>query len=105
MSLYKRKKGGNKTVKSGTRWNEKELRLVLKLYLKNPNLKIHENNPKIHKIGSILQRDVRAVENQLLMFRNLDRHGDYGYGNMSKICRKLWKKHLEEVKKRTLNER
>ena len=98
MPRYQRVKGGNKTKKSGKRWNEKELRLVLKLYISDGKLRIHENNPKLHRVANIVQRDVRAVENQLLMFRNLDRHGDYGYGNMSKLCRKLWAEYLETFK-------
>ena len=42
MPRYQRVKGGNKTKKSGKRWNEEELRLVLKLYISDGKLKIHE---------------------------------------------------------------
>jgi len=91
---YKRVKGGERNAKSGKRWTENELRLVLNLYLEINGTGIHEHNPKIHRLSNVLQRTVRSVEAQLLMFRCLDKHEDYSYSNMNKICRKLWKEHL-----------
>jgi hypothetical protein len=96
---YKRVKGGEKNAKTGKRWSEIELRQILDLYFEIEGKGIHEHNPKLHRMSTILQRTVRSVEAQLLMFRNLDKHGDYTYGNMNQICKKLWHEHLELIKK------
>ncbi|MFN8240740.1 MAG: hypothetical protein U0X39_08325 [Bacteroidales bacterium] len=96
---YTRIKGGEKNAKSGKRWSESELRKILDLYFDINGIGIHEHNPKIHRMSKILQRTVRSVEAQLLMFRNLDKHGDYTFGNMNKLCKDLWKEHLESIKK------
>ncbi|ANE51505.1 hypothetical protein [Flavisolibacter tropicus] len=98
MARYVRVKGGEKNEKSGKRWTREELDEVLKLYLSDSNLGIHERNPDLQKLANHLGRTVRSVEAQLLMFRNLDKHGDYGYGNMNKLCKTLWEEYLNSVK-------
>ncbi|MBB1283220.1 hypothetical protein HRH25_02460 [Flavisolibacter sp. BT320] len=98
MAKYTRVKGGEKNEKTGKRWTKDELKEVLNLYLSDPNLGIHEHNPAIQDLGASLGRTVRSVEAQLLMFRNLEKHGDYGYGNMNKICRALWIEYLKSIK-------
>lgn len=98
MAKYKRIKGGEKNEKSGKRWSKDELREVLKLYLSDANLGIHEHNPAVQNLGARLGRTVRSVEAQLLMFRNLEKHGDYSYGNMNKLCRTLWVEYLNSIK-------
>ena len=91
-------KGGEKNENSGKRWSKAELSEVLKLYVDNPNLRIHETSMELHNLSKQIARTVRSIEAQLLMFRNLDRHGDYGYGNMNKLCVVLWKEYLNSVK-------
>ena len=106
MSRYFREKGGKKNAKSGTRWSEEELRYVLRLYLhlqeisEDSQPKIHEHNKDIQILGERLGRETRSVESQMLMFRCLDRHGKYSRKNMSRICRKLWEEHLENIIKK-----
>ena len=99
MTNYKRVSGGEKNSQSGKKWTKEELRLVLNLYINEPNLKIHENNPVVQKFAAEIQRTIRSVEAQLLMFRNLERCGDYGYGNMNKLCKELWIEYINSFKK------
>ena len=98
MCAYLRIKGGEKNANSGKRWTKQELGEVLILFLNNPELKIHENNPELKILGDKIKRTIRSIEAQLLMFRNLSKHGDYGYGNMNKICKELWIEHLKKTK-------
>lgn len=91
-------KGGEKNENSGKRWSKTELAEVLKLYIDHPNLKIHETSKELHDLSKQISRTVRSIEAQLLMFRNLDKHGDYGYGNMNKLCKELWKEYLNSHK-------
>jgi hypothetical protein len=98
MSRF-RIKGGEKNANSGKRWNKAELSEVLKLYVNNPGLRIHETSTELHDLSKQISRTVRSIEAQLLMFRNLDKHGDYGYGNMNKLCKELWKEYLNSLKR------
>jgi hypothetical protein len=91
----KRVAGGEKNSNSGKRWTEDELLKVYDVYNSDINLRIHESNVIIIKLGAELSRTTRSIEAQLLMFRNLSKHGDYGYGNMNKLCKKLWIEHLK----------
>jgi hypothetical protein len=99
MSSYERIPGGEKTAKSGLAWNRDELAKVLKLYLKLKGEKIHENNIDIQNLANSMERSVRSTEAQMLMFRNLEREGDYSHGNMNKICKKLWEERMNENQK------
>jgi ABC-type uncharacterized transport system YnjBCD substrate-binding protein len=99
MTKYIRIAGGEKNSNSGKQWTKDELKQVLQLYLQNEDLKIHEHNHTIHKLAAELGRTVRSVEAQLLMFRNLRKHGDYGYGNMNKLCKELWVEHFSSLNK------
>ncbi len=92
-------KGGEKNENSGKRWKKEELSEVLELYISNPKLKIHETSIELHNLSKQINRTVRSIEAQLLMFRNLDKHGDYGYGNMNKLCKELWQEYLNSLKK------
>ena len=94
---YKRIKGGEKNENSGKRWTKEELSEVLKLYIENKELKIHEHNPALALLAKKLNRTIRSIEGQLLMFRNLSKHGDYGYGNMNKLCKVLWLEYLKST--------
>lgn len=91
-------KGGEKNANSGKRWSKDELYRVLQLYVSNPSLKIHETSVELHALSKEISRTVRSIEAQLLMFRNLDKHGDYGYGNMNKLCKDLWQEYLNSLK-------
>lgn len=91
-------KGGEKNENSGKRWKRDELSEVLGLYVNNPTLKIHETSIELHNLSKQISRTVRSIEVQLLMFRNLDKHGDYGYGNMNKLCKELWMEYLNSIK-------
>ena len=93
-----RVKGGEKNENSGKRWTKEELGQLLDVFLKDRQLKIHETNPELTTLSKKLNRTIRSIEAQLLMFRNLSKHGDYGYGNMNKLCKVLWKEHLNSIK-------
>ena len=94
MPREARIKGGVKNTKSGQKWSTEELSKVLNLYLDDRHLKIHESNESIQNLAKQLERTTRSVEAQLLMFRNLDKFGHYGYGNMNKLCKQLWKEYI-----------
>lgn len=95
----KRVKGGEKNENSGKRWTKGELGEVLQLFIGNEGLKIHEHNPELNYLSKKINRTIRSIEAQLLMFRNLSKHGDYSYGNMNKLCKTLWMEHLNTQKK------
>jgi len=90
MARQPRIKGGEKNPKSGLKWTREELSKILNLYISDRQLKIHESNEAIQKLARQLDRTTRSVEAQLLMFRNLDKFGFYGYRNMNSICKALW---------------
>ena len=87
--------GGEKNNKSGTTWTEEELLEIYYLYKRLNGEGLHERNPEIIKTARNLGRTVRSTEAQTLMFRNLERDGDYIMGNMNKLCKKIWLK-MEE---------
>jgi hypothetical protein len=95
MATYIRIEGGEKNKNSGKKWTEEELKKVFELFMSEEDIKIHENNSKIQNLANELQRTTRSVEAQLLMFRNLNKHGDYSYGNMNKLCKKIWFEYLK----------
>ena len=96
MVRQKRILGGEINAKSGQKWSHEELSKVLYLYLNSKDLKIHESNEEVQLLAKEIGRTIRSVEAQLLMFRNLDRFGLYGYKNMNKICKELWKQYIEK---------
>jgi len=96
MARQPRIKGGEKNTKSGQKWTSEELSKVLNLYVTDTQLKIHESNEMIQKLAKELERTTRSVEAQLLMFRALDKLGDYGYKNMNKLCKTLWKEYVNK---------
>jgi hypothetical protein len=97
MARITRIKGGEKNIKSRQKWTRDELTKVLELFIENRQLKIHEANTDIHELAKKLGRTSRSVEAQLLMFRNLDKHGDYSFGNMNKLCKEIWKDYLQNL--------
>lgn len=103
---YKRVPGGEKNDKSGSKWTKDEIIEVYRLYKELNGVGIHENNPSIQKLAAELGRTVRSTEAQALMFRNLDREGDYTFGNMTKLSRIVWsefeKDHVHSSEDSTL---
>ena len=97
MARLTRIKGGEKNNKTGQKWTDQELRQVLQLYISDRELKVHESNPTIQELAKKLERTTRSLEAQLLMFRNLDKFGFYGYGNMNKLCKKLWTEYIDST--------
>ena len=67
------------------------------MYLKLNGEKIHENNNEIQNLAKSLDRSVRSTEAQLLMFRNLEREGNYSHGNMNKISKEIWEQHIDST--------
>lgn len=99
MPRQKRVKGGEKNSKSGQKWTIEELSKVLNLYVTDRQLKIHESNETLQQLAKQLGRTTRSVEAQLLMFRNLDKFGFYGYRNMNTLCKQLWKEYIDKTTK------
>jgi hypothetical protein len=87
---YQRINGGEKNLNSGVRWTKDEIFEVYKLYKNIKGVSIHEHNPEIQKLASVLGRTVRSTEAQTLMFRNLERGGLYSHGNMNKLSKEIW---------------
>lgn len=90
---YKRIKGGEKNIKSGKKWTKEEIIKVYYLYKKLNGLGLHEHNPDIQKLAQKLNRTVRSTEAQTLMFRSLERQGDYSHGNMNKLSLQVWNEY------------
>jgi hypothetical protein len=90
---YKRVSGGEKNLKSGQRWSKEEIVQVYRLYKKLNGAGLHEYNPEIQVLADKLERTVRSTEAQTLMFRNLERRGDYSHGNMNKLSEQVWNEH------------
>lgn len=91
--------GGEKNPKSGQKWTKEELSEILNLYITDRELKVHESNETIQKLAKQLGRTTRSVEAQLLMFRNLDKFGFYGYRNMNTMSKQLWKEYIDKSTK------
>ena len=92
-------KGGEKNQKSGQEWTKDELIQVYKLFKELNGEGLHEHNPIIQQLAKLLGRTTRSTEAQLLMYRNLQRDGNYSHGNMNKICKEIW---FEFEKKETI---
>ena len=73
----------------GEKWTKDELLQVYELWKRNKN-KIHEHNEEIRKLGEKLGRRTRTVEAQMIMFRALERDGNYSRKKMSKLCKEIW---------------
>jgi hypothetical protein len=99
MPRHIRIKGGEKNSKSGLKWTLDELSKVLNLYISDRQLKIHESNILLQQLAKQLGRTTRSVEAQLLMFRNLDKFGFYGYRNMNTLCKQLWMEYIDKSTK------
>lgn len=90
MEVYKRVPGGEKTEKSGVSWSKSEIERVYELYLSIGGKGIHERNPHIHELAKEIDRSVRSIEAQLLMFRALERGGEYSHKNMNNLTKTVW---------------
>ncbi|MGJ8735384.1 hypothetical protein [Zobellia laminariae] len=90
---YKRIAGGEKNLKSGQRWTKDEIIQVYHLYKKLNGVGLHENNPEIQFLAQKLERTVRSTEAQTLMFRSLERLGNYSHGNMNKLSQEVWNEY------------
>jgi hypothetical protein len=97
MTRKPRLKGGEKNNKSGQKWTKEELSKVLDLYVSDKKMKIHESNSSIQEFAKVIGRTTRSVEAQLLMFRALDKLGNYGYKNMNALSKLLWKEYIEKI--------
>jgi len=97
MPTQKRIKGGEKNSKSGKKWTREELIKVLDLYISDNFMKIHESNSAIQDCAKKIGRTTRSVEAQLLMFRALDKLGNYGYKNMNKFSKTIRKENINKI--------
>ena len=99
MSAGNRVKGGEKNENSGKDWKREEIQKVFDLYIELNWKGIHETNPKIIQLGKKLNRTTRSVETQLIIFRSIERAGEYGHRNMNKLSKEIW----FDYKKQELN--
>lgn len=90
---YKRINGGEKNIKSGQKWSKEEIIKVYYLFKKLNGIGLHEHNPDIQKLAQELNRTVRSTEAQTLMFRSLERQGDYSHGNMNRLSLQVWNEY------------
>ena len=100
MPKFERVPGGEKNLKSGTRWTLEELRIVRDAFLSLPfqGSGVHENHPLVHITSQELGRTVRSVEAQMHMFKNLRKGGNHSWGHMSKKCIIVWKEYIDNIK-------
>jgi hypothetical protein len=98
---YQRVKGGEKNLKSGKQWSKDEIIEVYHLFKKINGVGIHEHNLEIQRLAENLGRTVRSTEAQLLMFRNLEKGGEYSHGNMSILSKIVWEE-MEKMNNNTL---
>jgi hypothetical protein len=79
-------------------WSKDELEEVFKIYFENRN-SIHKENKNIVKLASELNKKVRGVENQLLMFRavekEIEQNSIYGRKNYNKLVKLIY---IEQTK-------
>jgi len=74
-------------------WSEEELRIVYALY---PKVKyaIHKQNILIIDLAAKLNKKARGVENQLLMFRAVEKeileNNTYGRKNYNKLIKEIY---------------
>ena len=84
-------------------WNREDLEKVYDLYLIECN-RIHKNNQNIIKLAQVLGKKVRGVENQLLMFRAVEKemieNEKYGRKNYNKLVKQIY---MERQNRYTLN--
>ena len=88
--------GGEKNKKSGSAWSKEELKKIYSLYKELNGTGLHEKNPAIIELAQSIGRTVRSTEAQTLMFRNLDRGGNYSLKNMNKLSKEIWREMEEE---------
>lgn len=84
----------------GPRYSRAELERVFDLY---PSVSgaIHERNPKIIQLAASMNRGIRSVENQLLMFRAYERQvrGEgYGRSNWNALIPEIYDEKMSVVK-------
>ena len=84
----------------GPKYSRAELERVFDLY---PSVSgaIHERNPKIIQLAASMNRGIRSVENQLLMFRAYERQvrGEgYGRSNWNALIPKIYDEKMSVMK-------
>ena len=83
----------NDIVNSG-RWTKEQLKLAFHLYCQLPFGRLHNRNPEIIKLATLIGRTPSAVAMKLVNFASLDpaivNSGRSGLGNASALDREVW---------------
>lgn len=88
-------------------WSEEELRIVYALY---PKVKyaIHKHNMLIIDLAAKLNKKIRGVENQLLMFRAVEKeileNDTYGRKNYNKLIKEIYLESINTMDKTTTDQ-
>ncbi len=79
---------------STTRWTKDQLKLAFYLYCQLPFGKLHQHNPEIIHLATLIGRTPSAVAMKLVNFASLDpaiiNSGRSGLGNASAMDREIW---------------
>ena len=79
---------------TANRWTKKQLKLAFHLYCQLPFGKLHQRNPEIINLASLIGRTPSAVAMKLVNFASLDpaitSTGRTGLGNASSLDREVW---------------
>jgi hypothetical protein len=88
-------------------WTEEELREVFKLYPKVKNA-IHKHNALIIDLAAKLNKKIRGVENQLLMFRAVEKeilkNDTYSRKNYNKLIKIIYLENVNNMNKHTIEQ-
>ncbi|WP_409416306.1 hypothetical protein [Flavobacterium sp. PS2] len=82
--------GEEKIIESGQEWSKEEIIKVYYLFRKLNGLGLHESNPEIQKLAYELDRNIRSIQVQILIFSSLERIGTYNHGNIDKLSIQVW---------------
>lgn len=89
-------------MKQGQRlWSREELILTINLYCKLPFGRLHQSNPEVIKLASLIHRSPGSVAFKLVNFASLDpslqARGIKGASNSSKFDKEIWKEFFNHL--------
>ena len=91
--MNQRIKEGEKISNTGSLWTKDEITQVYKLYKELNGIGLNVQNPEIQQLAQLLGRTASSIQEQTLIFKNLDLGSDYSFGNRTKLSRQVWDEH------------
>lgn len=88
-------------------WTKDELILAINLYFKTPFGRLHNSNPDIIKLASLINRTPSALAWKLVNFASLDpslqARGIKGAKNVSKLDKEIWGEFFNDLENQSFN--